>query len=245
VNRIMRLATAAVAASAFAAAAALPAQAQTARAAGTSSGTASGSSNSGTVLKAAQALTTARIDGRLDTLHALTMDVNNAKDLTSADRSTLSGLINGDVSGLTALRGKVAGETTVAAVRTDAQAMVDDYRVYMLVVPKVHLTNVLDIETTVAPTLQKVHDALAARVAKAPGGGTPAEKSELADMQAQIQAAQQADAGRVATLLAIQPGPNAEVIHDALKPMVDAAKGARKDLAQEHTDAKEVAAALK
>lgn len=238
-NRFTRLAAAAVAASAFAAAAALPANAAS------TSGSTSADAAAGTNLKAAQALTTARIDGRLETLRALTLVVNNAKDLTSADRSALSGLINGDISGLTALRGKVAGETTVSAVRADAQAMVDDYRIYLLVVPKVHLANVLDIETTVAPTLQKVHDSLAARVAKAPGGGTAAEKSELADMETRIEAAQQADAGRVATLLAIQPGPNADAIHAALKPLVDAAKDAHKDLAQARTDAKEVAAALK
>lgn len=239
-NRFTRLATAAVAASAFAAAAALPAQALTVHA-----GSASSTTASGTVLKTAQTLTTARIDGRLETLHALSLAVNNAKDLTSADRSTLTGLINGDVSSLTSLRDKVAGETTVSAVRTDAQAMVDDYRVYLLVVPKVHLTNVFDIEATVVPTLQKVHDRLAVRVAAAPGGGTVAEKSELADMQTQIQNAQQAEAGQVATLLAIQPSPNADAIHAALKPLVDSAKGARKDLAQAHADAKEVAAALK
>jgi hypothetical protein len=241
----MRLATAAVAASAFAAAAALPAQAQNVRAASTPGTTASGNAASGAGLKAAQALTTARIDGRLETLHALSLVVNDGKDLTSADRSTLTGLINGDVSGLTALRGKVAGETTVSAVRADAQAMVDDYRVYLLVAPKVHLTNVFDIEAALVPTLQKVHDALAARVAGAPGGGTAAEKSELADMQTQIQNAQQAQAGKVATLLAIQPGPNADAIRGALKPLVDDGKNARKDLAQARTDAKEVAAALK
>lgn len=235
-NRFMRLATAAVAASAFAAGAALPAQAGTA----TPSSTASGAG-----LKTAQALTTARIDGRIETLHALAQAVDGAKDLGSADRSTLGSLINGDISGLTSMRGKVADETTVSAVRADAQAMVDDYRVYLLVAPKVHLTRVFDIETTVTPTLQKVHDTLAARVAGSPGGGTAAEKSELADMQAQIQAAQQADSGRVATLLAIQPGPDADAIRDALKPLVTDAKDARKDLAQARADAKEVAAALK
>ena len=164
-NRFMRLATAAVAASAFAAAAALPAQAQSVRAASTPGATASGNAASGAGLKTAQALTTARIDGRLDTLHALTLAVNNAKDLTSADRSTLTGLINGDISGLTSLRGKVTGETTASAVRADAQAMINDYRVYMLAAPKVRLTNVFDIEATLVPTLQKVHDKLAARVA--------------------------------------------------------------------------------
>jgi hypothetical protein len=238
VKRFTRLAAASLAASALAATAALPAQAQTARTAATS-----GTGTAG--LKAEQTLTTARIDGRLETLHALSMVVNNAKHLGSADRSTLSSLISSDISGLTSLRAKVAGETTVTAVRADATAMVDDYRVYMLVVPKVHLTNVFDIESAATAAMQKVHDKLAARVAAAPGGGTAAEKSQLADMQTQIQAAQQADAGRVATLLGIQPSPNADALHSALSPLVDAAKDARKDLAKARDDAKEIRAALK
>ncbi|HEV2343823.1 MAG TPA: hypothetical protein VGS97_07010 [Actinocrinis sp.] len=237
-KRFTRLAAASLAASALAAAAALPAQAQTARAAATS-----GTGTAG--LKAAQTLTTSRIDGRLETLRALSMVVNNATHLSTADRSTLGSLINSDISGLTSLRSKVAAESTVAAVRADATAMVDDYRVYMLVVPKVHLTNVFDIESAAATALQKVHDKLATRVAAAPGGGTSAEKSQLADMQAQIQAAQQADANRVATLLGIQPSPNADAIHSALSPLAGDAKDARKALAQARDDAKKIRAALK
>lgn len=237
-NRFTRLAAVSLAASALATAAALPAQAQTARTAATS-----GTGTAG--LKAAQALTTARIDGRLETLHALTMVLNNAKHLTVTDRNTLSGLVSSDIDGLTSLRSKVAGESTVTAVRADATAMVDEYRIYMLVVPKVHLTNVFDIESATEAALQKVHDKLAARVAATPGGGTSAEKSELADMQSQIQAAQQADAGRVATLLGIQPSPNADAIHSALSPLISAAKSARKDLEQARDDAKKVEAALK
>ena len=249
-NSFTRFAATAVATSALAAGAALPAQAQTARTAAafgttTAANSISTGTGAGTGLKAEQASTTARIDGRLETLHALSMAVGNAKHLTAADHSTLSSLIDSDISGLTSLRAKVAGETTVAAVRADATAMVDDYRVYMLVAPKVHLTNVFDIESAAASALQKAHDRLAARVARAPGGGTAAEKDALADMQAQIQAAQQADSGRVATLLGIQPGPNADAIQGALKPLVDAAKDARKDLVQARTDAKKVVTALK
>ncbi len=234
-NSFSRLAVAALATSALTAAAALPAQAQTAHTAG---GTGAG-------LKAAQELTTARIDGRLSTLHALGLVVNDAKRLTSADRATLSSLINSDTDGLRSLRAKVAEETTLDAVHADASAMINDYRVYLLVVPKVHLTTVFDIEAAATATLQKVHDELATRVAAAPGGGTEQEKSELADMQSQIDAARQADSGKVAALLAIQPGPDASAIRGALTPLVSAAKEARKDLRQARDDAKKIAAALK
>ena len=98
-------------------------------------------------------------------------------------------MLSSDVSGLTALKTKVAGETTEAAVRADGKSMVDDYRVYILVAPKVHLTHALDVEGAALARLVKVHDALADRLAKDPAADTAANKALLADMTAQIQAA--------------------------------------------------------
>jgi len=226
----MRLGAVTAVAALAAAAGTLPANAQAAQAADKG-------------LSAAQSLVTARINGRLETLNALALAVNNAAHLTSSDRSTLSALIKGDISGLTTLRGKVAAETTVAAVRTDGTAMVDDYRVYLLVAPKVHLANAFDVESAAQSALQKVHDDVAAKLSAA-GGGTSDEKSLLADLESQIQAAQQLSSGHVPTLLAIQPGPNADAIRSALAPLVTDARTARKDLVQARSDAKKLRADL-
>ena len=238
VKTLTRLGIATAATAAFATGAALPAQAQSAFGTATSTTTTTGKAAGTAGLDAAKALATSRIDGRLETLHALQLAVNDDSRLTASDRSALSTLISGDISGLTSLRGKVGGESTVSAVRADETTMVDQYRVYLLVVPKVHLTNAFDIESAVDSTLQKVHDELAARLAKEPGGGTATEKSQLADLQTQLQNAQQAESGKVSTLLAIQPGPDANAIHSALSPLTTAAKNARADLRKARDDAK-------
>lgn len=232
---LTRLGVATAATAVLAAGAALPAYAQSTLP----------HSASGAGLDAVKALATSRIDGRLQTLHALQLAVTNAAHLTTGDRSTLSNLITSDISGLTSLRGKVSGESTVAAVRADETVMVDQYRVYMLVAPKVHLTDAFDIEAAAETALQKVHDRLAARLAKQPGGGTAAEKSQLADLQTQLQNAQQAESGKVAILLAVQPGADANAIHEALSPLVSAAKSARTELRQARDDAKDLRGELK
>jgi hypothetical protein len=240
VKTLTRLGIATAATAAFATGAALPAQAQSAfgTATSTTTTTTTGKAAGTAGLDAAKALATSRIDGRLETLHALQLAVNDDSRLTASDRSALSTLISGDISGLTSLRGKVGGESTVSAVRADETTMVDQYRVYLLVVPKVHLTNAFDIESAVDSTLQKVHDELAARLAEEPGGGTATEKLQLADLQTQLQNAQQAESGKVSTLLAIQPGPDANAIHSALSPLTTAAKNARADLRKARDDAK-------
>ncbi|MBS2961406.1 hypothetical protein KGA66_00010 [Actinocrinis puniceicyclus] len=233
---LTRLGVATTATAVLAAGIALPAQAQS---------TPAPAARSGLGLDAVKALATARIDGRLETLRALQLAVTNAAHLTSADRSALGSLLTSDVSGLTALRGKVAAESAVAAVRADETVMVDQYRVYMLVVPKVHLTDAFDIEAAAVSALRKVHDKLAERVAKQPGGATAAEQAQLADLQTRVQNAEQAESGKTATLLAIQPGADATAIRGAITPLVDAAKSARKDLKQARDDAKKVRAELK
>jgi hypothetical protein len=197
-------------------------------------------------LDAAKQVATARIDGRLATLKALTTAVGAAKHLTAAHRTTLTTLLQGDQSGLTALRTKVSGETTVAGVRTDAQRMVDDYRIYLLVGPKVRLSVAADIETAAVAQLKTTADTLAAAIATAKQNGkdTTRAEADLADLRAQTDAAGTAIAGQADTLLAIAPGPDAAAIQGKVKPVREAVRTGRTDLRKALADAKAIRAAL-
>lgn len=213
-------------------------------AATSSSSGASGKDNTAR-LQTVKALANARVQGRIGTLHALSLAVQDSKYLTSDERGTLNNQINSDLSGLTALATKMSGETTAAAVRADEGAMVDDYRVYMLMAPQTRLVDSLAAETDAATTLQKAYIALQELLAKQPGGGTSQQKTELADLQSQITAGQAAIGNEIATVLAIRPGPDASSIEAALAPVKSAAKTARKDLVQARQDAKELRGSLK
>jgi hypothetical protein len=195
-------------------------------------------------LAAVQKLATSRIEGRLSTLHALSLAVGDSKYLTSGEQGALSKQISSDVSGLTALDSKVASATTVQEVRADEVAMVDDFRVYLLMVPQVRLTEALAAESDAAATLQKAYVALSDLLGKQSGDGTAAQKSELADLQTQITAAQAAIGNEVATVLAVQPGPNASAIHSALAPASSAVKTAHADLLKARDDAKALRTSL-
>ena len=111
-------------------------------------------------LAAVKALANARVQGRIATLHALSLAVQDSKFLTSGERGTLAGRIDSDLSGLGALATRMSDETTAAAVRTDEAAMVDDYRVYLLMAPQVRLTDAFAAESDAATTLQKAYVAL-------------------------------------------------------------------------------------
>jgi len=195
----------------------------------------------------AKKVVTAQIDGRLAALHTMQTVVNGAPRLTPGHKSTLNGVLGGDVTGLTALRTKVAGETTLAGVKADADSMVNDYRVYLLVEPKVRLTIAADLGTAVYGELRDVQDKLTALVAAAKKAGKDVGTAEadLADMQARLQDASAVMAGKIDALLAIQPGPDGQ----AIKTQVDVARAAldtaRADLRKATVDAKHVRDILK
>ena len=151
---------------------------------------------------------TARIDLRLAALTKYSVVLGQGKKVSSDHRSTLTALIKEQSSDLTTLRGKVAGETTTAAVRTDAKAMVDNFRVFILTGPKVRLTVVIDTELAVDAKLKQQPNADTAKL-NAVGAGLD---------------------GKVSTLLAIKPGPDGDAIQAQVKTVRDAAKTARTSL---------------
>ena len=198
-------------------------------------------------LDAAKRITTARIDGRLAFLRALSLAVNNARALTSAHKSTLSTLIATDQTDLSALKTKVAGETTVEAVKDDATHMVNDFRVYLLVGPKVRLVVAADNGAAVASKLAQIRDRLAAALDKAAANGTDVTdaRAKLADLDTKLAAANQALAGQADAALAIQPGPDGDAIRAALAPIRQNIHTAREDLRGAVQDARAIRDFLK
>ncbi|MEV6844971.1 hypothetical protein [Actinoplanes sp. NPDC051411] len=152
-------------------------------------------------LDVAKKAVTDRIDLRLAALKKFSDALAGAKEVQSGHRSTLTSLIGQQTTDLTTLKGKVGTETTAAAVRTDAKAMVDDFRVFILTGPKVRLTAAIDTEQVAAGKL-----------------GTKATP-----VKAGLD-------GKVDTLLAIKPGPDGNAIRAQVKTIRDAAKTARTSL---------------
>ena len=148
---------------------------------------------------------TERIDKRLTALKDFTATLGRAKQVQAAHRGTLTTLIGAQTTGLTALRAKVSGETTVAGLKAYAKSMIDDYRVFILTGPKVRLTAAIDTELA---AVDKLHDAKNADDAK-------------------LDAITKSLDGEVGTVLAIKPGPDGDAIRAQVKTVRQAAKDAR------------------
>lgn len=247
IRRALVSTAALLATAALGAATALPAQAAPAPAAraGSSAPVATAAADKATTLDAAKKLTTARIDGRLAMLKASGVAIRNAARLTDAHQAALQKIIDADLAGLTELRAKVAAETTIEAVRADARSMVEDYRVYLLVRPQVHLTVAAEVESAALTRLREAHGKLAEAVAAAKAAGKDVGDAEakLAHLKAELDAVDLA--GVADGLLAVQPGPDAAAIRAKTGAARTAVRAARTHLKAALADAKAVRDILK
>jgi len=200
-----------------------------------------------TSLDAAKKLTVARIDGRLAVLKVDQSEVHNATRLTDSHRSTLDGILSHDIQGLTDLKTKVQNETTLEAVKADAQSMVNDYRVYLLVGPQVRITIAADVENAAEGTLEKAYSALSTAIdnAQKAGKDVTAAKAKLADMRTQLDSAKSNLSGVADGILAVKPGPDADAIHAAVNSARTKVKTVRGNLHDAAADAKAIRDLLK
>jgi chromosome segregation ATPase len=188
----------------------------------------------------------AEIDRRIANLSAALEKLTAGTKLTAADKATLTKQIQDEVTGLTALKTKLAADTDLAMTRTDVQSIVTEYRVYALMLPKARMAASADRFTVVEDKLTALHDELQTKVdaAKTAGKDTTAMQASLDDMKAKIASAKTKSGSLVTQLLALQP-TDYNANHTVLAGYRDSLKGAHTDLKTARDDAKSVIDALK
>lgn len=145
---------------------------------------------------------------RVTTLSALTASIAADPHLSSQDRSALDQLLAAETSGINQLSATVQAATpqttTVAQLRADAKTMVDDYRVYLVMSPQVHLTEAADTETAVETTFENNESKIQARIANA--GNPPDAVAAYNDLVTQVANATKATgAANIPAVLAVTP----------------------------------------
>lgn len=196
---------------------------------------------------ALQAVGLCEIDRRLDAITRLQSAVNEAGALTDTHKASLTTILSSSTAGLTSLRGTIAADTTILALRTDIGRIFTDYRVYALVARQVHIVRCDDRVAAAADRETAAASRLAEAIAKAKGDGkdTTVAQQHLDAMSAAIAKARSDVDGDAAVVLAQTPaGWNA----GTAGPILDAARAsvaaARTDLTTALTEAKAVLAAL-
>jgi hypothetical protein len=183
---------------------------------------------------------------RIANLTSAQAKLDASTKLSPADKSALDGQITAELAGLNTLKTKLAAETTIAPARLDVTAIVSDYRVYVLMLPKVRLVATTDRFNQVESQLTALASKLQTKVdaQKAAGKDVTAAQTALTDLTAKTTDATTKTSGIVAPLLAIQPADyNAN--HAALTAYRTTLQAAHADIVAARSDAITVVAALK
>ena len=131
------------------------------------------------------------ISRRFTTLTALGARVSGSKVLTSSDAAALTAEIGSTTSGLTSLKATIDAETSIPALKVDIAKIAADYRVYLLVVPKVNLVSGADTVLAAQAKFATINTNLTARIgaAKAKGKDVTAAQADLNAMNTSVTAA--------------------------------------------------------
>ena len=157
----------------------------------------------------AQQLVGTELTNRVTRLNTLIGRVTGAADLTPSDRSALLAELTGtELPGIQALQPKVQADTTCLELRHDAEAMVLDYRVYVVMTPQADLVIATDVADHAGGVLAGLEPAISGWISSAQAHGTDVSGAQaaFADYQAKVTAAQGLTSGQSATLLAQVPG---------------------------------------
>ena len=192
-------------------------------------------------IQAAAAIQTAN---RITALNAGITKVNSTTTLTAADRSTILGTLNGDLSGMTTLQAKIAADTDATTALADYRSMYTEYRVYAVGLQQSYIAAAADgLTGTAIPKLQSAASKITALFAADPTKATPALQAQLADMQAKTADAVGKTSGLAGSALAVTPAAyNAN--HAALVDLRAAARDALADSKAAAQDGQAILAAL-
>jgi hypothetical protein len=197
-------------------------------------------------LKAVQDWTVSNVDGRLAHLDVLDAALQAAGSVTAAHRAALTESYASARTGLPAVESAVLADTECAEARADARAVVDDYRIYLVLTPQTHLTIAADRGIAgearldaAALTLQKAIDSAAAA-----GRDVGAAQAAQAELLGDLQQARAAFDGVADDVLAQTPAgyPGNSAVFSAAR--TEAQQG-RQALAEAARDAKAVREALR
>ncbi|MEZ5145191.1 MAG: hypothetical protein R2726_22175 [Acidimicrobiales bacterium] len=190
----------------------------------------------------------AAITRRTTTLDQLGSRVRADTSLPPEVAGPLQSLLTNDTTGLNALRGQIDAATDAATARTGCQKIVTDYRVYVLVVPQVHLSTASQRELVVAGRLADAHTKLSDLVAEAAAAGKDVGDADvlLADLSAKVGDARTKATPVASTVLALTPTQyDAGTARPVLQAQHDAVTAARDDLGAAGQDAKQVVQLLR
>ena len=128
------------------------------------------------------------IDKRVEDLNYLSEKISGMKNVSDAEKSSLTGSISEEVSKLNDLKAKIGTDTDMTSLQADAKSITADNRVYALVVPQARISSANDKAITVINMITAMVPKLQQRITEAQTAGkdVTALNATLSDLNAKL-----------------------------------------------------------
>lgn len=127
---------------------------------------------------------------RLDSLQKLQTRIQDDKQLTDADKTSLLDDVAATLSSLTALKTKIDADTDLTTAREDAKSIVTSYKIYVYFEPKIRLLTIIDNLQTATATISSLAGRVQTLLTTLQGQGrnVTAAQTALTDVTKQVAA---------------------------------------------------------
>jgi hypothetical protein len=186
------------------------------------------------------------VDRRIAELNKLTTKISSLKKLSGAQQSAFTAAVQQDISDLTSLKTKIDADTDLVTMRADVKSIVDDYRVFALFVPKIHLLAASEIISETTGQFDALATKLQAQITElqTAGNDTTVLTSDLSEMQAKITDAKKQASSVTSTVTSLDPSgyPDNKTILQSARTNIQTG---RQDLAAARADSATIIDAIK
>ncbi len=191
------------------------------------------------------------ITRRIEVLNKAIARLGEIKKLSSTEKTVLTDKANAVITDLTALKAKIDADTDLAILKTDRQGITKNYRVFMLIIPQIHIIAASDRINTTIDLLTDAATKFDTSISDAKTAGKDVASLEtlLADMNAKLGDAKTKSDAASAAVSALLPDGGVQAKIDANKKALttgrDDIKAAIKDLIDARKDAGSIKDGLK
>ena len=147
------------------------------------------------------------ISARITALNDMNSRVQNLKNVSATEKSSIATDVQTNSSGLTTLQGKIDADTGLATARTDAQSIFGTFRIYALVIPQGDILVSADRVVTITGLMSTLGANIQTRIAadQAAGKDVSALTAAYLDMTAKIADANTQSASAQTSVSALVP----------------------------------------
>ena len=128
------------------------------------------------------------IDARITALNNLSARINDMKNVSASEKSSMTAEIQTELTDMTNLKAKIDADTDAAVLKTDMQSITNSYRIYALILPQDYIAATADRVATIGGLMTTLSSKLQTRISAAATAGqnTGAMVSLMTAMNAKV-----------------------------------------------------------